>query len=169
MIYDYSEENSEYVLIWVGHFKNDEQLNHYLAMVYQREDETDEEFSQKLEQLFLPENQHRACEVEFKELYDEFYNQFEYDFGLTFDEDFCEAVCYESSSINLHQLINDDFSYSEQFKERFISMVGNELSTAYNTIILLYGVDYDGQISTVNHGTCQIDFIGKIDFDDERG
>ena len=81
------DEQNGYVSIWAGNFTSEEQLHTYLATVYQGEDETDEAFSQKLES-FLPENQHRTCEEEFKALYDEFYNQFEYDFGLTFDEDF---------------------------------------------------------------------------------
>lgn len=169
VIFNYYEENSGYVSIWAGRLKNKEQLNNYLATVYQREDEADEEFSKKLEQLFLPENQNRACEVELKELYDEFYNQFEYDFGFTFDEDFREALYYESFSTKLDQLLHDDFSYSEQFKGEFISKVGNELSKPYNTIILLYDVNYDGQISTVTHDTIHIDFLGTIFCEEDRG
>lgn len=91
------DEQNGYVSIWAGNFTSEEQLHTYLATVYQGEDETDEAFSQKLAKLFLPENQHRTCEGEFKALYDEFYNQFEYDFGLTFDEDFCEALFYEAN------------------------------------------------------------------------
>ncbi|MFE3574445.1 immunity 22 family protein [Lysinibacillus sp. NPDC059133] len=169
MIFDYYQENSGYVSIWAGHFENNDQLDSYLSTVYQREDETDEEFSKELERLFLSQNQNRACEVELKELYDEFYNQFEYDFGFTFDEDFCEAVFYELTFTKLDQLLQNDFSYSEQFKGRFISKVGNDLSQPYNAIILLFGVNYDGQNLTVNHDTYHIDFLGTIYFDDERG
>ncbi|WP_369355838.1 immunity 22 family protein [Lysinibacillus capsici] len=156
------DEQNGYVSIWVGNFTSEEQLHTYLPTVYQGEDETDEAFSQKLAKLFLPENQHRTCEEEFKALYDEFYNQFEYDFGLTFDEDFCEALFYEAASNQLKQLLCDEFSYSQQFKHQVLAKMGNELQKAYNAIILLYDMKYEGHIQSVSHEAFHIDFVCSI-------
>lgn len=155
-------ENDGYVSIWAGNFTNEEQLANYLDTVYQGEEETDEAFSQKLKQLFLVENKHRPCEEAFKALYDEFYNQFEYDFGLIFDEDFCEALFDEVSSNQLEQLIRDDFSYAQQFKHQLIEKIGDELPKAYNTMILLYDVKYGGLIQHIHHKAFHLDFIGSI-------
>lgn len=155
-------EKDGYVSIWAGNFTNEEQLANYLDTVYQGEEETDEAFSQKLKQLFLVENEHRPCEEAFKALYDEFYNQFEYDFGLIFDEDFCEALFDEVSSNQLEKLIRDDFSYAQQFKHQLIEKIGDELPKAYNTMILLYDVKYGGLIQHIHHKTFHLDFIGSI-------
>ncbi len=167
MIYDYYQENSGYVSIWLGNFNDNEQLNDYLDTVYQDEHESDKDFAKKLAQLFVVGNQKRPYEREFRELYDEFYNQFAYDFGLTFEEDFREAVCYAIASNKLNQLIHDDFAFAEQFKKPMISKVGNDLPIAYNTIILLYDVNYDGHISTIHHGTFSLEFLGSIQLEEE--
>ncbi|MGG2074030.1 immunity 22 family protein [Lysinibacillus irui] len=155
-------ENEGYVSIWAGNFTNEEQLATYLNTVYQGEEETDEAFSQKLKQLFLAKNEHRPCEEAFKALYDEFYNQFEYDFGLTFDEDFCETLFDEVSSNQLGQLIRDEFSYAQQFKHQLIEKIRKELPKAYNTVVLLYDVKYEGQIQHMHHEVFHLDFIGSI-------
>lgn len=95
MIYDYAEKEG-YVSLWIGKCKDYSMIDEYLSTIYFDEDfDGDVEKAEQKEiwkKRFLPANRHRACEEEIKESFNyEFFNQFEYDFGLTFDEDFREA------------------------------------------------------------------------------
>lgn len=152
-----------YVSIWAGNVNSEEQLYTYLATVYQGEEETDQAFAEKLGQLFLPEHQFRAYESDLKALFDEYYHQFAYDFGILFDEDFCEAFCYKVPSNELSQLIHPDFSYAEHFTANLIEKIGNKLSVSYNAVIILYDCHYDGHIASVRHQDAHIDFLGAVE------
>ena len=92
MIYDYQVQEG-YVSLQVGYCEDYDTLNEYLSTQYLEEHEIGEEPGEIWKELFLPTNQDRACEEELKDAFNyEDFNQFEYDFGLVFDEDFREAV-----------------------------------------------------------------------------
>ncbi|MFJ7369472.1 immunity 22 family protein [Lysinibacillus sp. NPDC098008] len=152
-----------YVSIWAGKVHSEVQLYTYLTTVYQGREETDQAFAEKLGQLFLPEHQCRAYESDLKALFDDYYHQFTYDFGIVFDEDFCEALYYKAPSNELSQLIHPDFSYVEHFTANFIAKMGNKLPESYNAVIILYDCHYDGHIASVRHEAYQIDFLGAVE------
>lgn len=114
MIYDYFKENNGYVSLWLGNFPNQEQLNCYLQTVYW-EDESEAEFQQKLDRLFLQENRNRPEESELRELFDECYNHFKYDFGLSFDSDFSEVSHSAQASCSSMELLREH-SYFDSFR-----------------------------------------------------
>lgn len=125
MIYDYAEKEG-YVSLWIGECKDYRTIDEYLSTIY-----FDEDFDgdiEKAEQkdiwknLFLPANRYRDCEEELKESFNyEFFNQFEYDFGLSFDEDFREACVLNYDTKDLEKLCNG-FSYCNSFLEQIYNI-----------------------------------------------
>lgn len=92
MIHDYKKKVG-YISFWVGNCRDFSVVDHYLSTVY-LDDDVARETGQAVEtvegnvlnKLFLPANRDRACEKELKEYFGgEVFNQFEYDFGLSFD------------------------------------------------------------------------------------
>jgi len=164
-MYDYCEEGCGFVSLWLGNFKNENQLDDYLDTVYQDFDnETDSEFQQRLNKLFLPENANRPCEQSFKELFDEFYNQFEYDFGITHDEDFRERSYLDTSSSSISVLIGEH-SYAETFIHYFVDLFKESLDKKYNTVILIYDCHYDGYVKQIHHDQFDVEFFGSVPFE----
>lgn len=113
MIYDY-EDREGYVSLWVGNCSDYQIADEYLSTTY-----LDENFDGDMEKakqneiwnkLFPLENRSRACEEELKDHFHyESFNQFEYDFGMTFDEDFREANVLEYCTRDLKKLFEGFF------------------------------------------------------------
>ena len=106
-------------------------IDEYLSTIYFDEDfDGDVEKAEQKEiwkERFLPANRHRDCEAEIKESFNyEFFNQFEYDFGLTFDEDFREAHVLACETRNLEQLF-DGFSYCDSFLEQIKNLQAEDI------------------------------------------
>lgn len=148
MIYDYSEKEG-YVSLWIGKCKNYNMVDEYLSTVY-----FDDDFNGDMERaeqsdiwknLFIPANRHRDCENERKELFNyEFFNQFEYDFGLSFDEDFREACVLDYDTKDFEKLF-DGFSDCESFQDKVKGLVSCRFSEC-NTAVALYNFKYDGGV-----------------------
>ena len=75
-------EREDYAALWVGSFASNDQLYEYLDTHY--DDEPG--FRQGLKKLFVPQNARRPFEGDLRTFFQDFYNQFEYDFGVSFDE-----------------------------------------------------------------------------------
>ena len=157
MIYDYRDKENN-VSIWLGDCNSLKELNTYLSTVY-IDNEIDA--GEILNKLFLPCNQNRPFEQELRNTFDEHYNQFEYDFGLSFDDDFIEANVLEKFSDNIDVLL-DGFSSSDTFLEEVKRSIGNPLAKSYNAIVILYNFKYDGRATEIKHKNLNLYFIGNF-------
>ena len=108
MIYDYQDQEG-WVSVWVGSCGRWAALDEYLSDVYLEEWENcrpHPKALEALEKVFLPENRDRPFEEELRDCFNgEGYNQFGYDFGLVFDEDFREAEVLDTPTKDLEKLI----------------------------------------------------------------
>lgn len=161
MIYDY--ENKEgYVSLWIGQCKDYSVLDHYLSTIYLEEDLDDIEEAKQNEvwkNLFLADNQDRACEEELKDYFNyEFYNQFEYDFGFVFDEDYREACVLDSFTEDL-EILFDGFSFCDSFLDELRDS-DKPSAAESNTAVVLYDFQYDGSILEVKHDNIRLHFLG---------
>lgn len=169
MIYDYAEKEG-YVSLWIGKCKDYSMIDEYLSTIYFDEDfDGDVEKAEQKEiwkKRFLPANRHRACEEEIKESFNyELFNQFEYDFGLTFDEDFREARVLTCDTRDLAKLFNG-FSFCDSFLEQIKKLQVNHLPEC-NTAIALYDFKYEGGILEAEHKNIQLYFLGYFKYNIE--
>ena len=88
----------------------------------------------------------------------ECFNQFEYDFGMSFDEDFREAAVREDCTENLEELLAG-FSYSESFLEEIKNVVKKRIPKC-NAAVVLYNFKYDGGIINAEHEDVSLQFVG---------
>lgn len=169
MIYDYYKEKNSMVSLWLGIFKCSEQLEEYLSDVYQQEDEDDVTFQKKIDRLFIPDNKNRPCENELRILFDNgnCYNQFAYDFGISFNRDFQETYFLKEHMNDLFAIL-DGFSYFDTFKEPFAHLLGKKLEKKYNAVVLVYNCNYDGFIRRTKHRDFEIEFMGSVPFTEEN-
>ncbi len=161
MIYDY-EDREGYVSLWVGNCSDYQIADEYLSTTY-----LDENFDGDMEKakqneiwnkLFPLENRSRACEEELKDHFHyESFNQFEYDFGMTFDEDFREANVLEYCTRDLKKLF-EGFSESDSFLDE-VKAADPRLPEC-NTAVALYDFKYEGGISKVSHENITLYFVG---------
>ncbi|MCM1100555.1 MAG: immunity 22 family protein [Clostridium sp.] len=168
MIYDYKEKEG-YVSLWVGKCKDYNMIDEYMSTVYLETDfEGDVEKVEQSEvwkKVFIFTNQSRDCEEELKEYFNyEYYNQFEYDFGLVFDEDFRETNVLDYDTGNLEILL-DGFSYSDSFMEEVKKM--NCLQMKCNTAVVLYDFKYEGNIHMIEHENICLHFLGYFKYNQE--
>ncbi len=166
MIYDY-EDQEGYVSLWVGICSGYQVINEYLSTAYLEEsfDGKAERINQNRiwDKLFLPQNISRACEKELKDYFNyESFNQFEYDFGLTFDEDFREANVLEYCTGDLEKLFGD-FSESGLFLDE--AKAAAPYLPECNTAVALYDFKYEGGISKVSHENVTLYFLSYFKYD----
>lgn len=167
MIFDY-EEQEGYVSLWIGKCKDYSVVDEYLSTKYFDEDfDGDIEKTEQSEiwkKLFVPANRDRSFEEELKEMFNyEFFNQFEYDFGLSFDEDCREAQVLDCNTRNLEKLFSG-FSYSDSFLDKVKEMKNSHLPDC-NTAVVLYDFKYDGSILKAEHENFQLYFFGYCKYD----
>ena len=162
MIYDY-KDNEGYVSIWIGECTDYETLGNYLSTIY-IEDDCEME---KLNRIFLSGNENRPCERELREKFDEQYNQFEYDFGLSFDEDFREAVVLAEACQSIEELLSGFSAYDtflDAVKYCMIDSFPNPLNQSYNAAVALYNFKYDGNVRKVVYEGLSLTFVGSFRF-----
>lgn len=158
MISSYEGEEG-YVSLWVGTCSDFSVLDQYLT-------EKDEDFDEE-ENGFLPANQNRACEEELKEYFSYApFNQFEYDFGLTFDDDFREAGVFECGTRDIKKLLEGFSNLSDLDVSRLEIGEGqpsvlDELPEC-NAVVALYEFKYQGGISKVEHQGLTLYFLGYV-------
>lgn len=167
MIYDYKEKEG-YVSLWVGKCEDFGMIDNYLSTMYFDEifdgDAEKAEQSDVWKKLFLPANRDRDCEEELKKSFNyEFFNQFEYDYGLSFDEDFREANVLDYDTKDLDKLF-DGFSCCESFLEQIKDLDVSHLPEC-NTAIALYDFKYEGGILEAEHENIRLHFLGYFKYD----
>ena len=168
MIYDYSEKEG-YVSLWIGKCKNYNMVDEYLSTVYFDEDFNGDieraEQSDRWKNLLTPANRYRDCENELKELFNyEFFNQFEYNFGLSFDEDFREARVLDYDTKDFEKLF-DGFSDCDLFRDKLKGLASCHLPEC-NTAVALYDFKYDGGILEAEHEDMHFYFLGYLKYND---
>lgn len=167
MIYDYKEKEG-YVSLWIGKCKERSVIDKYLSTEYFEEsfdgDVEKAEQSERWKKFFLPANRDRDCEEELKDRFNyECFNQFEYDFGLSFDEDFREAEVLDYDTKDLEELF-DGFSCCDSFLERIKELDMSHLHEC-NTAIVLYDFKYEGGILEAEHEDIYLRFFGYVTYD----
>ncbi|MBR5486330.1 MAG: immunity 22 family protein [Oscillospiraceae bacterium] len=150
-------EKENYVAMWVGNFESSEILDEYMDTKFSDE----RGFAKHLKDLFVPENANRPFENDLKQFFDEFYNVFEYDFGVVSDDDFIEAEVFPQKSNRIGTLLLP-FSFSEQIIPLFEEKFGLTLDEEYNTVILLYNLEYHGQVTQAEHDGLSVKFVGNV-------
>lgn len=80
-----------------------------------------------------------------------------------YDDDFREAKYFDKTLNNISNIL-ENFSYDYVLIKYFKSLVGENLTKSYNTIILLYNFDYDGDVYEYSNGNETISFIGKTKY-----
>lgn len=167
MIYDYDDQEG-YVSIWVGNCKDYNVLNEYLSTVYLDEDEDFDDGlnpPKRLQKVFLSCNKERACEEELRKSFNnEFYNQFEYDFGLTFDEDFREAEVYDNATNDIEELLTGFTGYTSFLEEA--KTLENAHLPECNAALILYNFKYTGGILEAEHEGVHLYFLGYAKYDE---
>ncbi|MFG6356281.1 MAG: immunity 22 family protein [Acetatifactor sp.] len=170
MIYDY-EGQEGYVSLWAGRCRDSSTMSDYLTTEYLDEDfDGDAEKAEQKEiwqTRFDSANRSRACEEELKNMFNyEMFNRFEYDFGLSHDEDFREAKVLDHYTKDI-KILFDRFS----FYNTFIDAVEESGVAAYlpecNTAMVLYDFKYEGGIHTVQHEGISLYFLGYFYYSSE--
>lgn len=160
MIYDYQDQEG-WVSVWAGTFPDYQTLDRYLSDVYLEEWENFQPHPKALEALekvFLPENRDRPFEEELRDCFNgESYNQFCYDFGLVFDEDFREAQVLPRPTKDLEELIpfSESSGYVPLIRERY----GDTLPPC-NAAVALYDFRYTGAVEEARHDGIWLRFLG---------
>ena len=168
MIYDYDWKKG-YISLWIGRCRDYSVLDDYLSTVYLDEDyiegeEPGEEWK-RIEGtcIFFPENQDRPCEEELRKSFNyEFYNLFEYDFGLSFDEDFREAAVRDKESNDLEELFRG-FSFYDTFIDEAKALMNDRIPKC-NAAVALYDFRYDGGILRIERENISLYFLGYVRF-----
>ena len=163
MIYDY-EDQEGYVSLWVGNCRDYDAVDQYLSTIYIDDDyEEGTEPNEIWKELLLPANQTRECEEELIEKFNyEEFNQFEYDFGLTFDEDFREAEVRDDVTDDLSKLF-EGFSCQDTFIEEAKSLMSDQIPKC-NTAVALYNFKYSGGITEAEHEDVHLYFVGYVKY-----
>jgi hypothetical protein len=87
-------------------------------------------------------------------------SEFEKDFNIDYyNEDFREVEFYDESSNDLRVLL-EGFSYDEEIIPKFIELCGERLNQEANSVILLYGFQYNGKVNEKN----QFRFLGTVQY-----
>lgn len=167
MIYDYDGKEG-FISLWIGKCKDYKVLDDYLSTVYLDEEYEGDEPGEEWKSIegiciFFPENQDRPCEEELRKSFNyEFYCLFEYDFGLSFDEDFREASVRDNNTNDLEVLFKG-FSYYDTFIDEAKALVNDKIPKC-NAAVALYDFKYDGGISKVEREDISLYFLGYVKY-----
>lgn len=161
MIYAYEKEG--YASLWMAKCADYHVLDDYLSTIYLKENEV-------LENFFTPSNSKREFEDELIEHFSscEVFNQFEYDFGLSFDEDFREAEVFDSNTKDIKELFQNFSELSDIDAKDIIT--GKEQKTNIseippcNAAFVLYDFKYEGIVSKAEHDNISLYFLGYVKY-----
>lgn len=112
----YGESQAGRMAFWLGYFAEPADFWGYIQTWYcafteaeydRRYNFREEDFKRELAGLFQAENAGRSVERYFWERYDESFNRFAYDFGVSFDEDFQVADCRLESATDVEALLGE--------------------------------------------------------------
>ncbi len=122
-----------YVSLWVGNAESDEKLLDYISVDYSEEDSDDY-----------------------------YYSQFMKDFCIDdLDEDFMERIFRDEKTDSLKKLLAG-CSYEDKVIPEFEKIICNFPDKKYNSVILVYDMNYDGNITFSESEYCRLEFVGTV-------
>lgn len=158
------DRNDDYgcFAVFVGKFENLESLIDYSFSKYIDDDYTEEEFQEKLEEMFLPENKNRDIEKDLREHFEAgMINPFSYDFAVVFDEDSAGADVRSFYTESLRELfcgtqINNYClgTIVKDFEKRNIT-----LPEACNSFLIIPTI-YEGYYSHIKKKNMELWYLG---------
>ncbi len=122
-----------YVSLWAGCSESDEKLLDYISVDYSEEDSDDY-----------------------------YYSQFMKDFGIDdFDEDCVERIFLDNETDSIKYLLSG-CSYEDKVIPEFEKIICNFPDKKYNSVILVYDMNYDGNITVAENKYCRLRFVGTV-------
>lgn len=163
------ERKKGHLSVWFGNFATQEQCFYYFEDIFCVFDESqhnpeynllEEDFDKARKDLFQEKNKMRPFEEQLEDLFEEVFNRFEYDFGVTFDQDFqiinyCGKPSSDFAAV-LGEWAND--SLLNALKEE----IGESLPKAYNCFFAIPSCIYNGYTKGVTTEQYSLDFLGVI-------
>jgi hypothetical protein len=162
------ERKAGYLAFWAGNFKDIEDFYKYIQSFYcifeGEEDEynpeynfLEKDFNKELEKIFSVEKEWKE---EFEEMFEEAFNRFEYDFGVTFDEDFQVCGNSEEPTDELEVLFKDWEELIEPVK-KFLGK--DKFDKKYNCFFGIPSCKYCGIIPKISNEWGEIEFLGNVE------
>ena len=158
--------------IWFGCFPCREDFYRYIQTIYcsdLAEEEADDlnglcylerqEFEEELEMVFRPEYENRREETYYQGAFDGHFNRFKYDFGVTFDEDFCIAGSCEYPTHEVSAILDEWQEELNSVKKLFPE---GKSKAAYNCFIAIPSFRYLGEVKRVELENGVMEYIGCI-------
>lgn len=157
--------------IWFGNFPDEASYWKYFETFYCVHDETvfdaeynmlEKEFNQTLERVFIKENEDRPFEQDFRTFFKdlEMFNYFEYDFGVTFDQDFQIGGFCQKKSTSWETVLGE---WADDLTGPLRKRFGDTLSKGYNCFFAIPSCRYSGVVSSVKAQDYEVDFLGVIE------
>ena len=128
-------EKEGIVSLWLGNIGTDKFLNNYIDLIYA--DDGEWEASQFLD-----------------------------DFNIEIDdiaEDFIEKRMYLKANDNLDKLLSG-CSYEDILIPNINKLISNKLNGKFNTAILVYNLEYNGEKIYINNEIYNIQYIGSVQY-----
>ena len=169
------ERIAGFMSVWFGLFPDAEAYWHYFEDIFCVEDPVQynprynlmlPDYEKALAALFKPENVGRAFENDLKELFDGCFNRFEYDFGVTFDQDFQVGGFCGEVTADLTTILGE----WGDLAEALTPLTGKTLLKPYNCFFAIPSCRYNGIVPSVNAEDYALDFLGIVaeeDYSDE--
>lgn len=150
------------IAVFVGNFKDREALINYAYSKYLYDDYTDEEFEERLNEMFLPKNADRDVEQDLRDHFTAgMINQFSYDFAVVFDEDSSGADVRDFSTTSLRELLTgsaDVVNISEAMIEDF-ERRGIDLPAPCNAFLFIPTI-YEGYYPHIKKDDMEMWYLG---------
>lgn len=158
--------------IWFGCFPCREDFYRYIRTIYCADFEEYEEddfepicylerqkFEDALEMVFRPEYESRPEEAYYHKVFDWHFNRFQYDFGVTFDEDFCIVGSCEYPTCDVSEILDEWQSELKLVKKLFPE---GKSETPYNCFIAIPSFRYLGAVKRIELEDGVVEYIGCI-------
>lgn len=164
------ERKAGYLGFWVGNFKDVEDFYKYIQPFYCifEEDEEEEEynpeynflekdFNKELEKIFSVD---KKWKKDFQEMFEEYFNRFEYDFGLTFDEDF--QICGNSGEpTDKPEVLFKEWKDLIEPVKKFLGK--DRFDKKYNCFFGIPSCKYGGAVKKISNEWGELEFLGNIE------
>lgn len=162
------ERVAGFMSVWFGNFTNEDAYWHYLEDIFcvdnpeqynPQYNMLEADFEQALAELFKPENAGRPFEDKLREMFDVCFNRFEYDFGVTFDQDFQVGGFCGEPTTDLGVLLGEWQDLAEPFTAL---LVDGALPKPCNCFFAIPGCRYNGYVPSAKSADYALDFAGVV-------
>lgn len=167
------ERKAGYLSVWFCNFSDETTFWQYFADLFIVDDQAAyipgsnllrDEYMKMIQKLFVPENFKRPFESVFRDhFYEGGFNNFEYDFGVTFDPDFWIGNYSKFETDDIAGVLGewgDDYLVNPIKK-----CIGERLPKRYNCFFAISSCIYNGFIKAVQYDTYSVEFMGVVQED----